>query len=710
MLSLLLSPFRSSQSVPTTRTSREVVIGNADDGRLANTDGKPDGRAPQKPNNQPPNGGGGPTMPPSGGGRQVMGWVMFAGVVALLMIAFSSPLGGQQEIPWADFRRLVDSNVIAPNSIIVNGAGTEVTATVIKESTLFSGKTVYVNVLANQHYWIDDLREAGVTWTKSKESYWPMILVQLIPVILIIGIIWFIARSMRGAGGGPGGMLGSFGKSRHRMQSKETVKVTFGDVAGVDEAKEEVQEIVEFLKTPKRFSKLGGRIPRGVLLSGPPGCGKTLLAKAIAGEADVPFFSISGSDFVEMFVGVGASRVRDLFKQAKENSPCIIFLDEIDAVGRRRGGGFSSGGHDEREQTLNAILVEMDGFDASNQVIVIASTNRPDVLDPALTRPGRFDRQVTVSLPDIAGRRQILAVHAKKVKLGEDVDLEKVARGTPMFSGADLAALINEAAIIATMADKDFVELTDLEEARDKVRWGRANKSRKIEQQERVATAYHEAGHAVLQMLLEHADPLHKVTIIPRGNAMGATFSLPEKDRYGYGRKHILATLRVLCGGRLAEERKTSDTSSGASMDIRMATNYARAMILQWGMSERLGFVNYAGSDQQESMFAEKDYSPETARVIDEETRRFIDEAYEDARRMLDLNWEKVINVAEALLRYETLQKDDVDRLMRGEQMNKPTVADLLATETARKIAATSDVKPNIEPKPGLGGAFPRPA
>ena len=543
MLSLLLSPFRSSQSVPTTRTSREVVIGYADDGRLANTDGKPDGRATQKPNNQPPNGGGGPTMPPSGGGRQVMGWVMFAGVVALLVIAFSSPLGGQQEIPWADFRRLVDSNVIAPNSIIVNGAGTEVTATVIKESTLFGGKTVYVNVLANQHYWIDDLREAGVTWTKSKESYWPMILVQLIPVILIIGIIWFIARSMRGAGGGPGGMLGSFGKSRHRMQSKETVKVTFGDVAGVDEAKEEVQEIVEFLKTPKRFSKLGGRIPRGVLLSGPPGCGKTLLAKAIAGEADVPFFSISGSDFVEMFVGVGASRVRDLFKQAKENSPCIIFLDEIDAVGRRRGGGFSSGGHDEREQTLNAILVEMDGFDASNQVIVIASTNRPDVLDPALTRPGRFDRQVTVSLPDIAGRRQILAVHAKKVKLGEDVDLEKVARGTPMFSGADLAALINEAAIIATMADKDFVELTDLEEARDKVRWGRANKSRKIEQQERVATAYHEAGHAVLQMLLEHADPLHKVTIIPRGNAMGATFSLPEKDRYGYGRKHILATV-----------------------------------------------------------------------------------------------------------------------------------------------------------------------
>jgi cell division protease FtsH len=490
------------------------------------------------------------------------------------------------------------------------------------------------------------------------------------------------------------------------------VKVTFGDVAGVDEAKEEVQEIVEFLKNPKRFSRLGGRIPRGVLLSGPPGCGKTLLAKAIAGEADVPFFSISGSDFVEMFVGVGASRVRDLFKQAKENSPCIIFLDEIDAVGRRRGGGFSSGGHDEREQTLNAILVEMDGFDANTQVIVIASTNRPDVLDPALTRPGRFDRQVAVNLPDLVGRRQILAVHAKKVKLAPDVDLERVARGTPMFSGADLAALINEAAIIATMADKDFVELADLEEARDKVRWGRANRSRKIEQQERVATAYHEAGHAVLQVLLEHADPLHKVTIIPRGQAMGATFSLPEKDRYGFGRKHVLATLRVLCGGRIAEEKKTADTSSGASMDIKMATQYARAMILQWGMSDRLGFVNYAGSDSREMFLPEKDYSPETARIIDEETRRIIDEAYTNAQQLLADHWDKVVAVAEALLKYETLLRDDVDRLMRGESIGKPTVADLLAGEAASPKPATLGGKLADPPKSGpeLGGALPSPA
>ena len=676
-------------------------------GRLAMAapDNKPEGNQPDGNRGQRP---GGPSMPPQSGNRQVMGWLVFAAVVVLIVLALSPGRDGQQELSWVDFRNLAQSKMLDEGSVIVNGAGNKVTATVSKESPLLPGKTVTVNVMERQDYWVKDLESANVNFKKVEESYWPVVLLQLLPVILIIGIIWFIARSMRGAGGGPGGMLGSFGKSRHRMQSKENVKVTFGDVAGVDEAKEEVQEIVEFLKTPKRFSKLGGRIPRGVLLSGPPGCGKTLLATAIAGEADVPFFSISGSDFVEMFVGVGASRVRDLFKQAKENSPCIIFLDEIDAVGRRRGGGFSSGGNDEREQTLNAVLVEMDGFDANTQVIVIASTNRPDVLDPALTRPGRFDRSVAVNLPDIVGRRQILAVHAKKVKLSEDVDLEKVARGTPMFSGADLAALINEAAIIATMADKDFVELADLEEARDKVRFGRANKSRKIEQQERVATAYHEAGHAVLQMMLEHADPLHKVTIIPRGQAMGATFSLPEKDRYGYGRKHVLATLRVLCGGRIAEERKTSDISSGASMDIKMATNYSRAMILQWGMSSRLGFVNYSGNGENESIFAEKDYSPETARVIDEETRQFIDDAYEDARRMLDTNWEKVVAVAEALLRYETLQRDDVDRLMRGEQMGRPTVADLLAAESARKplqVETQAD-----DPEAGLGGAIPTPA
>jgi len=544
-------------------------------------------------------------------------------------------------------------------------------------------------------------------------GFWIQLLIQYLPFILILAIIWFfIARSMRSAGAGPGGMLGSFGKSRHRISTKDTVSVTFNDVAGVDEAKDEVAEIVEFLKNPRKFQRLGGRIPRGVLLVGPPGCGKTLLAKAIAGEADVPFFSISGSDFVEMFVGVGASRVRDLFKQAKENSPCIIFLDEIDAVGRRRGGGFTTGGHDEREQTLNAILVEMDGFEANDQVIVIAATNRSDVLDPALTRPGRFDRQVTVSLPDMKGRLDILKVHAKKVKLGPNVELDRLARGTPMFSGADLAAIINEAAIIATMAEKDFVEMDDLEEARDKVRFGRAQKSRKIEEKERVATAYHEAGHAVVQMLLPDADPVHKVTIIPRGQALGATFSLPEKDRYGYGRKWLEATLRVMCGGRIAEFRKTGDTSSGAAMDIQQATQIARHMILEWGMSPRLGFVNYAGADTRETFIPERGYSEETAAVIDTEIRRLTDEAYADADRLITEHWDKVIAVADALLKYETLSSDDIDRIMKGQVLAKPTVAELLAAESKRpaKKAAPGQSMGAGETGNDTGGMMPSPA
>jgi cell division protease FtsH len=417
------------------------------------------------------------------------------------------------------------------------------------------------------------------------------------------------------------------------------------------------------------------------LLVGLPGCGKTLLAKAIAGEADCPFFSISGSDFVEMFVGVGASRVRDLFKQAKESSPCIIFLDEIDAVGRRRGSGFSSGGHDEREQTLNAILVEMDGFEATDQVIVIAATNRSDVLDPALTRPGRFDRQVPVSLPDVEGRLKILEVHSKGITLCPTVDLKRVARGTPMFSGADLAALINEAAIIATLEDKDAVDQLDMEEARDKIKFGRASHSRKIEEVERQATAYHEAGHTAVQAMLEHADPVHKVTIIPRGQAMGATFSLPEKDRYGYGRRYIDATLRVLCAGRIAEQRITGEESSGAAMDIQMATAFAKHMVLEWGMSDRLGFVRYAYDDTNESPFAEKEYSPETGRIIDEEVKLIIDAAYADTEKMVTEHWEIVVNIAESLLRYETLQSKEVATLIAGGTIDRPTVADLLDAE-----------------------------
>ncbi|MEJ2648597.1 MAG: ATP-dependent zinc metalloprotease FtsH, partial [Sedimentisphaerales bacterium] len=428
----------------------------------------------------------------------------------------------------------------------------------------------------------DIIEKTGIENTAATQSPWLIFFLQwVLPLLVFVGIFYFfLVRNIRG---GAGGMLMSFGRSKHRVQGKDKAKVTFKDVAGVEEAKEEVTEIIEFLKNPRKFQRLGGRIPRGVLLVGPPGCGKTLLAKAIAGEADVPFFSISGSDFVEMFVGVGASRVRDLFKQAKDNSPCIIFLDEVDAIGRKRGPGFVGGGHDEREQTLNAILVEMDGFDTNDQVIVIAATNRADILDNALTRPGRFDRQIFVPLPDIKGRAEILKVHAKKVKLGPDANLERLARGTPMFSGADLAAIINEAALAATMANKDYIEMADLEEARDKVRWGRAKKSRVVDKKEKEVTAYHEAGHTLVQSLLKDADPLHKVSIIPRGPMGGATFALPERDRTIFTKRYLMALLQVSFGGRIAEEIFCEDISSGAQSDIQQATNIARQMVLSWG-------------------------------------------------------------------------------------------------------------------------------
>ncbi len=544
-----------------------------------------------------------------------------------------------------------------------------------------------------------------------EESMLVPILISLLPWLLIFGLIWFfVFRAMRGGGGGMG-MLGQFGRSRHKLVNKEITNVTLSDVAGIEESKEEVGEIIEFLKNPKKFQRLGGRIPRGVLLIGEPGCGKTLLAKAVAGEAEVPFFSISGSDFVEMFVGVGASRVRDLFKQAKDSAPCIIFLDEIDAVGRRRGTGFTSGGHDEREQTLNAILVEMDGFDTSDQVIVIAATNRADVLDPALTRPGRFDRTIQVPLPDLKGRLEILRVHAKKIKLSPMVNMERVARGTPMFSGADLAAIINEAAILATLGNKDFVEQEDLEEARDKVRFGRAYKSRKLEEEEREGTAYHEAGHAVIQKLMEHADPLHKVTIIPRGRSLGATFSLPEKDRYGVGLNYLRDSMRVLCGGRIAEMKKTGDATSGAAMDIHMVTGYARHMVLEWGMSDRLGFVDYTPHEQPGALMPEKSYSEQTARLIDEEVKRLIDEAYRDAEKLVNEHWDTVEAMAQALLKYETLSADEVDQIMKGKSLDKPTVSDLLDAEAERdaKSKPASPAPPTDLAK-GDDGILPSPA
>jgi len=669
--------------------------------QLPNGQGGPDGGpGGKKPGQQPA----GPAMPQ---GRMVI--LVVALVLLAVMVMLMLQSGRGERITLEQFFSLHDAGQIDPESVTISESAVRAVRLEGPDSSDRTSVRIDLNastrnLIAEQIY-----AKTGLKAISEKSSAWPIIIMLALPVMFLILIIFMFVRGLRGAAGGAG-MLGSFGKSRHRVFNKEMTGVTFKDVAGIDEAKDEVSEIIEFLKTPKKFTKLGGRIPRGVLLNGPPGCGKTLLAKAIAGEADVPFFSISGSDFVEMFVGVGASRVRDLFKQAKDNSPCLIFLDEIDAVGRRRGGGYSTGGHDEREQTLNAILVEMDGFNASDGVIVIAATNRADVLDPALVRPGRFDRQIAVSLPDLKGRLEILSVHAKKVKLGPDVDLEKIARGTPMFSGADLAAITNEAAIMATMEDKDFVEHEDLEEARDKVKFGRAGKSRVREKDENKLVAYHEAGHAVLQALLPDGDPLHKVTIIPRGGMGGATFSLPEKDRTGYGLKWIGATLKVLCGGRIAEARAMGDMSSGASQDISQATQLARTMVTEWGMSDKLGFLRYSGSDTREAYVPDKEYGDRTADLIDQEVRRIVDEAYAEAKRMLDENWTKVEAVAEALLKHETLTAEEVHLLIGGGSLNKASVSDLLLAERDRKPKAPEPQRDDDQGPEIAGGMTPSPA
>jgi cell division protease FtsH len=547
------------------------------------------------------------------------------------------------------------------------------------------------------------LKNRRVSIQGVKPDMWMPFFWNIVPFLLLIAMIYFFfIRGMRAGGGGLGTAL-SFGRSKHRVRAGKDSKITFADVAGIDEAKEEVAEVVEFLKNPKKFKKIGGRIPRGVLLVGLPGCGKTLLAKAIAGESDVPFFSISGSDFVEMFVGVGASRVRDLFRQAKENAPCIIFLDEIDAIGRKRGPGFVSGGHDEREQTLNAILVEMDGFETDDQVIVIAATNRADILDKALTRPGRFDRQVEVPLPDLKGRVSILQIHAQKVKCGPDVNWERMARGTSMFSGAELEALINEAAIGASMQNKDYVEMADLEEARDKVRWGRAKRSRQIDEQDKLMVAYHEAGHTLIQSMLKDADPLHKVSIISRGHMGGATFALPEKDRMTYSRKYCQAQMQICFGGRIAEEMFCNDITSGAQSDIKQATTVARAMITAWGMGEELGPINYASDPSGEAymMYGGPEYSQKTAETIDAEVKKLIDAAYTQAADLMEMNRDKVDAIAKALLKHETLDADDVKVILSGQPLEKPTLSDLLAKEQEKNNGTppTTDENKNADSK-----------
>lgn len=521
-----------------------------------------------------------------------------------------------------------------------------------------------------------DLATYGITPTNRQESnIVATTILNILPIALFLVVLYFFFRSQIKMAG-KGAM--NFGKSKAKMMAREKNKITFKDVAGVEEAKDEVQELVEFLKDPKKFQKLGGRIPKGVLMIGSPGTGKTLLARAIAGEADVPFFNISGSDFVEMFVGVGASRVRDMFEQGRKNAPCLIFIDEIDAVGRHRGHGVG-GGHDEREQTLNQLLVEMDGFDAQDGVIIIAATNRPDVLDPALLRPGRFDRQVTVSLPDVKGREEILRVHAKKVKLSESVDLSLIARGTPGYSGAELANVLNEAALMAARAGKKAIEQFDLEEARDKVRWGKERRSMAMSEKEKTSTAWHEAGHALLNVLLDHTHPLHKVTIIPRGQYLGATMYLPEGDKYATQRKEALAMLVMTMGGRIAEEMFTGDVSNGASGDIAQATKLARRMVCEWGMSS-LGMIRF--SEENDYVFLGRDvsrareYSESTAQQIDSEVKRLIDDAYQQATRTLEENRDKVELIAKALLEFETLDGDQITDLINfGVMKNPPVIA-----------------------------------
>jgi cell division protease FtsH len=525
---------------------------------------------------------------------------------------------------------------------------------------------------------VDDLlaHDVVINTSASKQpSILRDILISWFPILLLIGVWIFFMRQMQGGGGSRGAM--SFGKSKARLMGEDQIKVTFADVAGVEEAKEEVSELVEFLRDPGKFQKLGGKIPRGVLMVGSPGTGKTLLAKAIAGEAKVPFFTISGSDFVEMFVGVGASRVRDMFAQAKKHSPCIIFIDEIDAVGRHRGAGVG-GGHDEREQTLNQLLVEMDGFDGNEGVIVIAATNRPDVLDPALLRPGRFDRQVTVPLPDLRGREQILRVHMRKVPVGKDVRPDLIARGTPGFSGADLANLVNEAALFAARGNNRNVNMEDFERAKDKIIMGSERRSMVMSEDEKKLTAYHEAGHAIVGRLVPEHDPVYKVSIIPRGRALGVTMFLPEEDRYSHSKQRLESQISSLFGGRLAEELifGAEAVTTGASNDIERATEIARGMVTKWGLSEKMGPLAYSEEEGEvflgHSVSQSKTVSDETAHLIDQEVRKIIDTNYQRARTMLVENMDKLHSMAEALIKYETIDAGQIDDIMAGKKPRPP--------------------------------------
>ena len=597
--------------------------------------------------------------------KNLIVWLILA---AILMSVFNSfaPPPEDKSVDYSEFIMDVQNERVTSVSIdglIISGER--------RDGTSF--RTVRPNV--QDPGLMDDLINNNVK-VIGKEPETPSLLSQLLvaafPILLILAIFVFFMRQMQGGGGGKGGPM-SFGKSKAKLLTGDQIKTTFADVAGVDEAKEDVAELVEFLSEPSKFQRLGGRIPKGVLMVGPPGTGKTLLAKAIAGEAKVPFFSISGSDFVEMFVGVGASRVRDMFEQAKKQAPCIIFIDESDAVGRHRGGGYG-GGNDEREQTLNQLLVEMDGFEGTEGVIVIAATNRPDVLDKALLRPGRFDRQVYVSLPDIRGREQILKVHARKVPLDESVELGILARGTPGFSGADLANLVNEAALFSARANRRTVTMEEFENARDKIMMGAERRSMVMSEKEKTNTAYHEAGHAIIGRLVPEHDPVHKVTIIPRGRALGVTQYLPEEDRYSLNRRQITSQLCSLFGGRIAEELVggIDGVTTGASNDIERATQMARNMVTKWGLNEKMGPILYGEDESQAPGGGNTHYSEDTSREIDQEVRRILNDAYSNAKQLLEDNRDILEAMKDALMEYETIDADQVDDLMNRIKVRPP--------------------------------------
>ena len=602
-------------------------------------------------------------------GKNIAIWVIIGLVLMTVFNQFNKRQETQNQIEYSQFVSDVESGKV--QSLTIEGDPLR--------GQWLKGKrtdgTGFSTFAPFDYRLVDDLVKNNVRFGAKPEEQPSMLMsifISWFPMLLLIGVWFFFMRQMQG--GGKGGAF-SFGKSKARMLDQDTNVITFADVAGCDEAKEEVKEVVDYLRDPTRYQSLGGRIPRGILLAGSPGTGKTLLAKAIAGEAKVPFFSIAGSDFVEMFVGVGAARVRDMFEQAKKNSPCIIFIDEIDAVGRQRGAGVG-GGNDEREQTLNQLLVEMDGFETNSTVIVVAATNRPDVLDPALLRPGRFDRQVVVPLPDIRGREQILNVHMRKVPIAADVNAEVIARGTPGFSGADLANLINEAALFAARRNKRLVDMEDLESAKDKIMMGAERRSMVMTEEEKKNTAYHESGHAVVAKLLPKSDPVHKVTIIPRGRALGVTMQLPEQDRFSYDRGYLMDRIAILFGGRIAEELFMNQMTTGASNDFERATQMARDMVTRYGMSDRLGPMVYGENEGEvflgRSVTTHKNMSEATMQMVDCEIRRIIDEQYALARKLLDDNRDKVEAMTKALLELETIDADQINDIMAGNEPRPP--------------------------------------